>query len=202
MLVFISFFIRFFESDGKSGKDVSNFIKKIDHKYWYYWGGKNPDDESIKLLSGKMISLISILRYKDYSITYNGRPIRDLGYDCSGLLCAANNANPDISHTFNPAYSGTTYLFNFMSKSSDYIKITNLSDLKEGDFIIRKGVHALIVVKDESGHLVLAEAKESGTKVGTNLRTLESIKNALKKEFMLGFMIQVMIRARQKVCHS
>ena len=134
-----------------------------------------------------MISLISILRYKDYSITYNGRPIRDLGYDCSGLLCAANNANPDRSHTFNPAYSGTTYLFNFMSKSSDYIKITNLSDLKEGDFIIRKGVHALIVVKDESGHLVLAEAKESGTKVGTNLRTLESIKNALKKGIYVGF---------------
>jgi len=165
--------IRFFDPDGKSGKDITIFIMGIDKKYRYFWGGKHPNDNLIATTTNDNIDNMSErLHASKTSYEALGISGSDLGYDCSGLLVAANDANPDRSYNLESELksmegTGTERLWNFLNSRPEYEKISDPALLKEGDFIVKKGGgHVALLVKDENGKLVIAEAYKTGTAVG------------------------------------
>ena len=190
-----------FDTDGRKGKDVTKFIQRIDGKYQYFWGGKFPNHRAISIHTDNEIKQMSLALFEYghtlYTLTEKhlgeGKGVSggyDLGYDCSGLACAANNANPDRSHDLDAGKMTVEGIYNFfMENKSDYSVITDPGRLDEGDFLISKSKkHIVLVVRDpDSGKLVIAEAMESGKPVGTGNRTFGDFENLMKQKKYIGF---------------
>ncbi len=165
--------LRIFDPDGQSGVDVSRAAYNIHQKnYWYFWGGKHPNDNMIALFNNDhgRIKELSLLHYRTFTLRRIGIMDMDLGYDCSGFVAAINDANPDASFSF--AGKNAEGIYGLMNKHMEYYdKITDADKLVEGDFLIRNDKkHIVALVRDpKTGKLVIAEAPSSGKKVGLKL---------------------------------
>jgi hypothetical protein len=116
--------ITVYDPNGASGEDMTKTGKDIAaKKYYYCWGGKNPDNAYLQIGKKKFKNFDQILKKASLSMKddkfriydsnkkkyVNGRRKSssesfgwDFGYDCSGVVCAINNENPDRSMTFDP----------------------------------------------------------------------------------------------------